>query len=83
MDLPDVILTLVVCGVILFVWVAVLSRIIEMTEINRGEPLYQGFEILYRSIGGSIELSTVAYGATGAMIAALLGLYAYSARNRR
>jgi hypothetical protein len=80
MDLPSVMIVLVIAGVVGFVGLQVMSTVINTTDLQSGDPLYNASSDLESSIGDAWSLVGVAF---IVVILAVIIVYLYGLRGRR
>jgi len=80
MDLPGVMITLVVAGVVGFIGIEVMSTVIDTTALSSGDPLYNASESLQTSVNDAWGLVGVAF---IVVILAVIVVYLYGVRGGR
>jgi len=80
MDLPGVMIVLVIAGVVGFVGLQVMSTVIDTTQLQSGDPLYNASESLQTSVNDAWGLVGVAF---IVVILAVIIVYLYGLRGGR
>jgi len=80
MDLPGVMIVLVIAGVVGFVGLQVMSTVIDTTQLNENDSLYNASESLQTSVNDAWGLVGVAF---IVVILAVIIVYLYGLRGGR
>lgn len=80
MDLPGVMIVLVIAGVVGFVGLQVMSTVIDTTQLQSGDPLYNASDSLQTSVNDAWGLVGVAF---IVVILAVIIVYLYGLRGGR
>jgi len=79
-DLPGVMIVLVIAGVVGFVGLEVMSTVIDTTQLQSGDPLYNASDSLQSSVNDAWGLVGVAF---IVVILAVIIVYLYGLRGGR
>jgi ABC-type multidrug transport system permease subunit len=77
MDLPGVMIVLVVAGTIGFIGIQVMSTVIDTTQLDSSDPLYNASQSLQSSVNDAWSLVGVAF---IVVILAVIVVYLYGVR---